>query len=75
MNEYKFLKTLEERAKEQEKMIGNMPLPNVFGAICFWLGDHPLRILIPTAIVINLVLHGVVGQRYDEFILKIFGKL
>jgi len=75
MNEREFLKTLEERAKEQEKIIGNMPLPKVFRVICFWLGDHPLRIIVPIAIIINLVLHSAIGQRYDEFILKIFGKL
>jgi hypothetical protein len=75
MNEQKFLKTLEERAREQEKIIGNMPLPKVFRAVCFWLGDHPLRILVPSAIFINLVLHGTIGLKYDEFILKIFGKL
>ena len=75
MNEQKFLKILEERAKEQEKIIDNMLLPTVFRSICFWLGNHPLRILIPVAVIINLALHGAIGPEYDEFILKIFGKL
>jgi hypothetical protein len=75
MNEREFLKTLEERAKEQEKLIKGIVLPKVFTTISFWLGNHPWRILIPTAIIITLILHGIFGKSYDEFILKIFGKL
>jgi len=75
MNEHEFLKTLEERAKEQEKIIKRMVLPKVFTSISFWLGNHPWRILIPIAIVLTLIFHGLLGKRYDEFILKIFGKL
>ena len=75
MNEHDFLKTLEERAKEQEKIIKGMFLPKVFMSVSFWLGNHPWRILIPLAIIITLILHAVFGKRYDEFILKIFGKL
>ncbi|OGH20098.1 MAG: hypothetical protein A3D74_03380 [Candidatus Levybacteria bacterium RIFCSPHIGHO2_02_FULL_37_13] len=75
MNEREFLKTLEERAKEQEKLIKGMVLPKVFTTISFWLGNHPWRILIPISIIITLILHGIFGKSYDEFILKIFGKL
>lgn len=75
MNEHEFLKTLEERAKEQEKIINRMVLPKVFTMISFWLGSHPWRILIPIAIIITLIFHGIFGKPYDEFILKIFGKL
>jgi len=75
MNESEFLKTLVERAKEQEKIIKGMVLPKVFTTISFWLGNHPWRILIPLSIIITLILHAVFGKRYDEFILKIFGKL
>lgn len=75
MNEYQFIKTLEERAREQEKIIKGMVLPKVFTMISFWLGSHPWKILIPIAIILTLIFHGVLGKRYDEFILKIFGKL
>ncbi|OGH13780.1 MAG: hypothetical protein A2687_03250 [Candidatus Levybacteria bacterium RIFCSPHIGHO2_01_FULL_38_26] len=75
MNENEFIKTLEARAREQGKIIINMPMPKVFRTVCFWLGDHPLRILVPLAFIINFVFHSIIGQRYDEFILKIFGKL
>lgn len=75
MNEREFIKALEERAKEQEKLIRGMILPKVFTTISFWLGNHPWRILIPLSIIITLILNGIFGKRYDEFILKIFGKL
>ena len=75
MNEREFLKTLEERAKEQEKIIKRMIMPKLFISISFWLGKHPWRILIPFAIIITLILDGILGKRYYEFILKIFGKL
>lgn len=75
MNEHEFLKTLEERAKEQEKIIKGMVLPHFFTSISFWLGNHPWKILIPIAFILTLIFHGLFGKTYDEFILKIFGKL
>ncbi|MBI2613727.1 MAG: hypothetical protein HYW62_03065 [Candidatus Levybacteria bacterium] len=75
MNEREFLKTLGERSKEQERIIKGMLLPKLFTEISFWFGNHPWRILIPLAIILTLILHGVLGKRYDELILKIFGKL
>jgi hypothetical protein len=75
MNEHEFLKELEKRAQEQEKIIKGMFLPRVFESLSFWLGNHPWRILIPIAVVLTLIFHGLLGKRYDEFILKIFGKL
>lgn len=75
MNEHEFLKILEERAKEQEKLIKDMYFPKVFASVGFWLGNHPWRLLIPFSVILTLILHGILGKNYDEFILKIFGKL
>lgn len=75
MNEYQFIKTLEERAKEQEKIIKGMFLPKLFTSVSFWFGNHPWRILIPLAFMLTLIFHSMLGKRYDEFILKIFGKI
>ena len=75
MNEREFIKALKERANEQERLIKSMPFPKVFASISFWFGNHPWRILIPLAFVLTLIFHGILGKRYDEFILKIFGKL
>jgi len=75
MNEREFIKTLEERAKEQEKIINGAVLPQVFITISFWLGNHPWKIIIPLSIILTSIFHGILGKRYDEFILKIFGKV
>ncbi len=75
MNEHEFLKTLEERAQEQEKILKKMFLPKVFISVSSWLGNHPWRILIPFSIILTLILHFILGKNYSEFILKIFGKL
>lgn len=75
MNEREFLKKLEDRAQEQEKLMKGMVLSKVFKSVSFWLGEHPYRILIPIAFIITLALRVIIGMAYDEFILKIFGKL
>jgi hypothetical protein len=75
MNEQQFLKTLQERAREQEIIIRGMFLPKLFTSVSFWLGNHPWRILIPFAFIITIIFHEILGKRYDEFILKIFGKI
>jgi hypothetical protein len=75
MNEQQFLKKLQERAQEQEKIIKGMVLPKLFTSVSFWFGDHPWRILIPLSFILTLIFHYSLGQRYDEFILKIFGKI
>lgn len=75
MNEQQFLNKLRERAREQEKIIKGMFLPKLFTSVSFWLGNHPWRILIPLAFILTLIFHSTLGKGYDEFILKIFGKL
>ena len=75
MNEQQFLDTLQKRAQEQEKIIKGMVLPRVFTTVSFWLGNHPWRILIPLSFLITMLLHLAIGQPYDNFILKIFGKI
>jgi len=75
MNEREFIKTLRERAKEQEKLIRSMPLPKVFSSVSVWFGNHPWRILVPLAIILTLIFRLSYGKPYDDFILKLFGKL
>lgn len=75
MNEQEFLKKLEERAREQEKILKGLFLPKLFTSISLWFGNHPFRILIPLSIILTLIFHIILGKGYDEFILKIFGKL
>jgi hypothetical protein len=75
MNEHEFIKTLRERAREQEKLIKSMPLPKVFSSVSLWLGNHPWRILVPLAFILTLVLRAIFGKPFEDFILKLFGKL
>lgn len=75
MNEQQFLKKLQYRAREQEKLIKGMIFPKLFMSIGLRLGNHPWRILIPLAFILSLIFHYLLGTKYDELILKIFGKL
>lgn len=75
MNEREFIKTLRERAKEQEKLITSMPLPRIFSSISLWFGNHPWRILVPLAFILTIVFRVIFGKSYENFILIIFGKL
>ena len=73
MNEREFLLTLQQRAKEQEKLINDMVFPRVFKTVSNWLGNHPWRILIPLAFIFSIILHVFIGKSYDNLILRIFG--
>lgn len=75
MNERQFIKKLQERAREQEKLIHDMPLHRVFSSVSFWFGNHPWRILVPLAIILTVIFRLTYGPHYDDFILKIFGKM
>lgn len=73
MNENEFLLKLQNRAKEQEALVKNVPFPIFFRKVSIWFGNHPWRIMIPFALVISFLCHVFFGQRYDDLILKIFG--
>lgn len=75
MNEREFIKTLENRAKEQEQVIKGMVLPRMFKSVSLWFGNHPWKLLIPFAVILTLIFHAILGKNYIDFILKIFGKL
>lgn len=73
MDERDFLRKLEVRAHEQEQLIKQMPLQRVFVISSLWLGRHPWRILIPIAFLLTLLFRSVLGSRYYELVLAIFG--
>lgn len=72
MNEAEFIQKLQERAREQEKIVRDMPLANIFSAISLWLGHHPLRILVPLAFIITLIFRAVMGTRFTDDVLLLF---
>ncbi|MBI2035003.1 MAG: hypothetical protein HYT11_04690 [Candidatus Levybacteria bacterium] len=73
MNEREFLLKLESRAKEQEALINEIPMSSFFAIVGIWLGKHPWRILIPLSFLLTLLFRLILGYRYTDFVLKIFG--
>ena len=72
MNEAEFILKLQKRAREQEKIVRDMPFANVFSAVSLWLGHHPWRIIVPLAFLITLLLRGTFGGRYTDDVLLLF---
>lgn len=75
MNEREFLHQLQAKAREQEKMLAQMPLSGIFVNVCYWLGEHPWRILIPLAFLISLLLRVSLGSSYTDMILRLFREI
>lgn len=73
MNEHDFLSQLERRAQEHERLLQGVPYKNMFLTLSLWLGEHPWRLLIPLAILLTLLFRLLLGIRYYELILKLFG--
>jgi hypothetical protein len=73
MQENEFLRQLQKRAKEQEKLMLHMPFPSFFTHLIRFLGNHPWRMLIPLAFVLTLLFRLVLGSGYSTLILRIFG--
>ena len=75
MNEREFLLELQTRAREQHKVMNDMPFPRFFTLVSEWLGNHPWRFLIPLAFLLTIIFRVIFGQAYDNLILDIFGRL
>ena len=75
MNETEFIKRLQERAADQEKIIHTSPFPKIFLFISVWLGRHPWRIIIPFALILTVLFRLALGSEYTTFVLLIFRKL
>lgn len=72
MQERDFVQLLQERARQQKKAMDAVPFPKFFAFVIGWLSDHPWRFLIPLAFLISLLLRGVIGHAYTDFVLLIF---
>ena len=75
MNEREFLLELQSRAREQHKVMNDMPFPKFFTWVSEWLGNHPWRYLIPLALLLTILFRLLFGQSYDNWILDIFGRI
>lgn len=72
MNEAEFLSVLQKRAKDQKNTMEEIPFPKVFSFVLEWLSVHPLRLIIPLAVVISVSLRYVFGPSFTNFILTLF---
>lgn len=72
MDELKFVKLLQQRAREQYLVMEKMPFPGIFLLVTKWLSDHPWRYLIPLAFLITLTLRYLFGTHFSERVLKLF---
>lgn len=75
MKERDFVQLLQERAREQKRALDQVPFPKFFAFVIVWLSDHPWRFLIPLAFVISLLLRGIIGYEYTNFVLWVFRSL
>lgn len=73
MNEREFLTKLQQRAKEQEKIMNAPLFPGILKTVSIWLGNHPWRILIPLAFLLTIIFYSGFGNSYGNLILRIFG--
>jgi hypothetical protein len=72
MQERDFVQLLQERAREQKKAMDQVPFPKFYVFVIEWLSVHPWRYLIPLAFIISLILRGVCGHAYTDFVLGLF---
>lgn len=72
MNEVEFLEILQKRARDQKNTMEEVPFPKVFSFVLEWLSVHPLRLIVPLAAIISVLLRYFFGPGFTNFILTIF---
>jgi len=75
MNEREFIYLLQQRAREQERAMKEVPFPKVFSFVVQWLSVHPWRFLIPLAFLLTFLFRAIFGGNYTDFILWVFRSL
>jgi len=75
MQERDFIRKLQLRAKEQERLLSSMPYPKIFLYVSRWLSNHPWKYLIPLAFILTLTIRMLIGKSYTDFILRLFSRL
>ena len=75
MNEREFIYLLQQRAREQERAMKQVPFPKIFAFVAQWLSVHPWRFLIPLAFLLSLLSREILGTHYTDFILRIFREI
>lgn len=71
--EREFLELLEAKAQEQKRVVSGGVLPERLDFVGDWLSVHPWRVLMPVSGVLYLVFRALIGLRFVEMILGLFG--
>lgn len=71
--ETEFLRELEQRASEEQRLLGTEVLPRWARGLGDWLVVNPWRVLVPIAVIVYALLRVAWGVSMSEFILGLFG--
>lgn len=71
--EHSFIKELEDKAKEQQRLVQTELIPSWARGLGGWLAVNPWRVLVPLSAFAYGLLRMAYGTNYREFILGLFG--
>lgn len=71
--ESKFLEELEEKAREQGRLVETEMIPSWAKGLGGWLAVNPWRVIVPMAGIVYLVLRVGLGMGYRDWTLGLFG--
>ncbi len=72
-SEISFIKELEEKAKDQQKLVETELVPDWAKNIGVWLGVNPWRVIVPMSAIIYFAMRLSYGSSFSEFVLELFG--
>ena len=72
-SERDFLKNLEQKAKEQGKLVETELIPDWARGVGAWLAINPWRVLIPMSMVVYVIWRVIFGINVSDFVLGLFG--
>lgn len=71
--ESSFIRELEQKSREQQRLVETQLIPNWARGIGAWLAENPWRVLVPIAGILYFALRILLGAPYRDFILGLFG--
>jgi hypothetical protein len=71
--ESSFIKELESKSQEQQRLVQTELIPEWAKGLGDWLAVNPWRVLVPMSTMVYVILRIVYGNNFREFILGLFG--
>lgn len=68
-----FIKILEDKAREQQRLVQTEMIPGWARGVGDWLAVHPWRVIVPLSALIYGLLRSAYGGEFRELILGLFG--